>query len=220
MPLTESPDCDLVLYTHPWSRGAIARWMVHETGADYRHVVLDFGTTMKTPEYLRVNPMGKVPTIEHAGNVVSECAAICAYLADAFPQAGLGPTSAGERARYYRWLFFAAGPVEAAVTNRAMKFEVPADKQGMVGYGSYERTVDVLAQAVAASPWLAGDRFTAADVYVGAQVMWGLQFGSLPKRPEFEAYGARLAQRPAYQAAKAIDEEVAQGLQKAKGAGS
>jgi glutathione S-transferase len=216
MALTESPDCDLVLYTHPWSRGAIARWMVHETGADYRHVVLDFGPPMKTPDYLRLNPMGKVPTIQHAGNVITECAAVCAYLADAFPEASLAPTSLAERARYYRWLFFAAGPVEAAVTNRAMKFEVPADKQGMVGYGSYERTVDTLAQAVSASPWLAGERFTAADVYVGAQVMWGLQFGSLPKRPEFEAYGARLAQRPAYQAAKAIDDQVAQALQQAK----
>ncbi len=220
MSLTESPACDLVLYTHPWSRGAIARWMVHETGANYRQVVLDFGTTMKAPDYLRLNPMGKVPTILHAGNVVTECAAICAYLADAFPQAALAPTNAAERARYLRWLFFAAGPVEAAVTNRAMKFEVPADKQGMVGYGSYERTVDVLAQAVSASPWIAGDSFTAADVYVGAQVMWGLQFASLPKRPEFEAYGARLAQRPAYQAAKAIDDALSQALQaqKAKGA--
>ena len=217
MSLTESPDCDLVLYTHPWSRGAIARWMVHETGAAYRQVVLEFGTSMKAPDYLRVNPMGKVPAIRHAGNVVTECAAICAYLADAFPQAGLAPTSLAERAPYYRWLFFAAGPVEAVVTNRAMKFEVPADKQGMVGYGSYEHTVDALAQAVAASPWIAGERFTAADVYVGAQVMWGLQFGSLPKRAEFEAYGARLSARPAYQAAKAIDNELAQALQKAKG---
>ena len=216
MGLTDSPDCDLVLYTHPWSRGQIARWMLHETGADYRQVQLDYGTTMKAPEYLQVNPMGKVPAVVHRGAVVTECAAICAYLADAFPAAGLAPPPA-ERARYYRWMFFAAGPLEAAVINRTLKVEVSAEQQRMVGYGSYERAVDVLAAAVSAGPYLAGDRFTAADVYVGAHVIWGTQFGTLPTRGEFSDYAARLVERPAYRSAKAIDDELGQRL---KGAAS
>ncbi|HEX5371921.1 MAG TPA: glutathione S-transferase family protein [Aquabacterium sp.] len=209
MSLTESTDCDLVLYTNPRSRGQIARWMLEETGAPYRQVLLQYGTTMKAPDYLQINPMGKVPAITHRGQVVTECAAICAYLADAFPQAGLAPAPQ-ERASYYRWLFFAAGPLEAAVIDRALKVEVSPEQQRMVGYGSFERAIEVLAQAVSAGPYITGSQFTAADVYAGAQVLWGLQFGSLPKRPEFEDYAARLTQRPAYRAAKAIDEALGQ----------
>lgn len=209
MSLTESPDCDLVLYTHPRSRGQIARWMLEETSAPYRQVLLQYGTTMKAPDYLQINPMGKVPAITHRGQVVTECAAICAYLADAFPQAGLAPAPQ-ERASYYRWLFFAAGPLEAAVVDRALKVEVSPEQQRMVGYGSFERAIEVLAQAVSAGPYITGSQFTAADVYAGSQVLWGLQFGSLPKRPEFEDYAARLVQRPAFRAAKAIDEALGQ----------
>lgn len=209
MSLTESTDCDLVLYTNPRSRGQIARWMLEETGAPYRQVLLQYGTTMKAPDYLQINPMGKVPAITHRGQVVTECAAICAYLADAFPQAGLAPAPQ-ERASYYRWLFFAAGPLEAAVIDRALKVEVSPEQQRMVGYGSFERAIEVLAQAVSAGPYITGSQFTAADVYAGAQVLWGLQFGSLPKRPEFEDYAARLTQRPAYRAAKAIDDALGQ----------
>ncbi len=194
----------LTFYTNPMSRGQIARWMLEEVGAPYEQVLLDYGTTMKAPEYLAINPMGKVPAIKHGDKVVTEGAAICAYLAEAFPQAGLAPT-ADERADYYRWLFFAAGPVEQAITNKSMGFEVPADKAMMAGYGSFEATVDALEKAAGAHDYIAGDRFTAADVYVGAQIMWGMEFGTLPKRPAFEAYGARLSARPAYKRAKAID---------------
>lgn len=204
MPLTESPDCDLVLYTHPWSRGQIARWMLEETGAPYRQVVLDYASTMKAAPYLAVNPMGKVPAVVHGGQVVTECAAICAYLADAFPAAGLAPPTA-QRASYYRWLFFAAGPLEAAVVNRTLGVHPDERQQRMVGYGSYERVVEVLAAAVAGTTYLGGPAFSAADVYVGSHLIWGMQFGTLPRRAEFEDYAARLTQRPAYQAAKAID---------------
>ena len=204
MPLIDDSTCDLVLYTHPWSRGQIARWMLEETGAPYRHVVLDYGTTMKAPEYLALNPMGKVPTVVHGGRVVTECAAICAYLADAFPAAGLAP-ALGERADYYRWMFFAAGPLEGAVVDRSLGVVPNEKQQTMVGYGNYERVVDVLATAVTRQPFIAGTEFSAADVYVGSHVLWGLQFGSLPKRPEFEDYAARLVTRPAYVTAKAID---------------
>jgi glutathione S-transferase len=213
MSLTTSPDCDLVLYTNPWSRGQIARWMLEETGAPYRQVILDYQSSMKSSDYLRVNPMGKVPAITHRGNVVTESAAICAYLADAFPAAGLAP-SVTDRAAYYRWLFFAAGPLEAAVMDRNLKVGVSKDQERMVGYGTYELAVEVLATAVAKAPYIAGGAFSAADVYVGAHIIWGLQFGSLPKRPEFEKYTQGLVERPAYLSAKAIDEELGAALSK------
>lgn len=197
---------DLTFYTNPMSRGRIARWMLEETGAAYETVVLDYAASMKADAYLAVNPMGKVPAIVHRGKAITECAAICAYLADAFPDAGLGPTD-DERADYYRWLFFAAGPVEQAVTNHAVGF-VPAPERGrMFGYGNYDLTVDVLEKAVSGAPFIAGDRFTAADVYVGSQVIWGTQFGTLPRRDAFQAYVDRLIARPAYQRAGAKDDE-------------
>jgi glutathione S-transferase len=204
MPLITDPTCDLILYTHPWSRGQIARWMLEETGAAYRQQLLDYGTTMKAPDYLAINPMGKVPAVVHGGQVVTECAAICAYLADAFPDAGLAPAPAA-RADYYRWLFFAAGPLEGALIDRSLGAVPDERQQRMVGYGTYERVVDVLAGAVSRQPYVAGAAFTAADVYVGSHILWGMQFGSLPKRAEFEDYAARLVTRPAYVTAKGID---------------
>jgi len=198
---------ELVFYTNPMSRGRIARWMLEETGQPYRTELLEFGTTMKAPDYLAINPMGKVPALRHGATVVTEAAAICAYLADAFPAAGLAPPH-GDRRRgpYYRWLFFAAGPLEAAVSNKAMSFTVPAGREGMIGYGRFSDVMTALERAVSQGDYVAGDRFTAADVYVGAQIGWGLQFGSIEKRPAFERYWQRLAQRPAAQRAKAIDD--------------
>ena len=194
----------LTFYTNPMSRGQIVRWMLEEVGARYEQVLLDYGTTMKGADYLAINPMGKVPSIKHGDHIITECAAICAYLADAFPEAKLAPLPS-ERANYYRWMFFTAGPVEAAVTNRALGFEVAADKSMMAGYGSYDMMVSTLDDAVGAHDYICGPRFTAADVYVGSQVLWGLDFKNLPETPNFNAYAARLRQRPAYQKAKAID---------------
>ncbi|KYO51672.1 glutathione S-transferase family protein (plasmid) [Tistrella mobilis] len=187
---------DLILYTNPQSRGMIARWMLEEVGVAYRMVVLEYGAPMKAPDYLALNPMGKVPTLVHNGAVVTECAAICAYLAETFPEAGLAPRP-HERAAWFRWLFFGAGPLEAAIINRALGIEVPAERERSVGYGNFTRVMDTLEVAVSASPYLAGDRFTAADVYLGAQIGWGLQFGTMERRPAFETYWARLAGRPA-----------------------
>ena len=195
---------DLVFYTNPMSRGRIVRWMLEETGATYRTEVVGYGPPMKSPSYLAVNPMGKVPAIRHGDTVVTEAAAICAYLADAFPDAGLAPP-AGERGAYYRWLFFAAGPVEAATTNRYLGFEVPADKQAMIGYGSYDAVMDALEQAVSGDGYIVGERFSAADVYVGSHVGWGMQMESIENRPAFEAYWSRLEGRDARQRAEAID---------------
>lgn len=191
-------------YTNPMSRGQIARWALHEAGAEYEQHLLDYGTTMKAPEYLAINPMGKVPAIVHDGKVVTECAAICAYLADAFPGAEL-QARADERADYYRWLFFAAGPLESAITNRHMKWEPTDEQKMMAGYGSYDHAVAALEGALSGRDYVCGSRFTAADIYVGSQVDWGLQFGSLPTNPTFEAYAGRLREREAYKAAKAID---------------
>jgi glutathione S-transferase len=196
---------ELTLYTNPMSRGRIARWMLEEVGADYDIVLLDYASTMKQQAYLSVNPMAKVPAIVHRGRTVTECAAICAYMAEAFPAAGLAPRE-DERADYYRWMFFAAGPIEAAITNRSLGVVPNDQQQRMVGYGDYDRVVDVLEAAVAAHDFIAGDRFTATDVYVGAQVIWGTQFGSLPKRDAFDAYIARLVARDAYGRAAALDD--------------
>ena len=195
----------LTLYTNPMSRGRIARWMLEEVGAPYDTVVLDYATTLKAEPFLSINPMGKVPAIVHDGRVVTEGAAICAYLAEAFPAAGLAPTD-DERADYYRWLFFAAGPVEAAITNRSLGVAPDEKQQRMVGYATFDRMVDVFEAAVSAHPFIAGDRFTAADVYVGAQVIWGLQFGSLPSRDGFASYASRLTTRDAYTRAAALDD--------------
>ncbi len=195
---------NLTFYTNPMSRGQIARWMLEEVGEPYEQVVLDYGTTMKAPEYLAVNPMGKVPAIKHGDVVVTEAAAICAYLADAFPQARLAPDRP-HRGAYYRWLFFAAGPVETAVTARAFGLEVPPERAMSAGYGSYDAVVDALERAVAGKRYVAGDQFTAADVYVGSQIDWGLMFKTMPDRQAFEDYVGPLREREAYKRAKAID---------------
>ena len=196
---------ELTLYTNPMSRGRIARWMLEETGAPYDTVLLDFGSTMKDAAFLAINPMGKVPVIQHGDTVVTEAAAICAYLADAFPEKKLAPPL-DQRGAYYRWLFFAAGPMEAAVTAKALGLLAPADKGGMAGYGSFEQTIDTLERAVAGREFIAGDDFTAADVYVGSQIGWGLLFGTIEKRAAFTEYVGRLQARPAAQRASSLDD--------------
>lgn len=195
----------LTLYTNPQSRGRIARWMLEETGAAYDTVVLDYGTTMVAAKYRAINPMMKVPAIVHEGRVVTETAAICAYLAEAFPDAELTPLPE-ERADYYRWLFFAAGPLEAAVTNRAMNVTPTSEQQRMAGYGDFDRAITVVGQAVARHPYIAGERFTAADVYLGSQLMWFTQFGLVPRTDAIMAYIGRLAERPAHIRATALDD--------------
>ena len=205
----------LVFYTNPMSRGQIVRWMLEEVGAPYRTQILGYGTSMKGPAYLAINPMGKVPAIVHDGKTVTECAAICAYLADAFPEAGLAPAPA-DRADYYRWLFFAAGPLEQAITARHFGIEPDAEQQRMAGFGTLGLALDALEGAVAGKTFVAGDRFSAADVYVGSQIDWGLQFGTIPSRPAFEAYVTPLRERAGYKRAKDIDNALIAEMQAAK----
>jgi glutathione S-transferase len=198
---------EIVFYTNPQSRGRIARWMLEEIGQPYRTVALDYGTSMKAPEYLAINPMGKVPAITHRGVVVTEGAAICAYLADAFAQVGLAPAfDDPARGTYLRWLFFAAGPLEAAVTAKSLNMLAPPDKAGMAGYGTFEATVDALETAVKDGPYILGDRFSAADIYVGSQIGWGLMFKTLPERPAFQAYVGRIMGREAAGRANQLDD--------------
>ena len=198
---------EIVFYTNPMSRGRIVRWMLEELGQPYRTEVLDYGTTMKAAAYRAINPMGKVPAIRHRGVTVTECAAICAYLADAYPEAGLAPAfDDPARGTYLRWMFFAAGPVDAAVTAKSLGWQAPPERQGMVGYGSYEQMVDALETAVETGPFILGDRFSAADVYVGSQIGWGLQFKTLPDRETFKAYAGRIMSRPAAIRAREMDD--------------
>ncbi len=197
---------DFTFFTNPMSRGQIARWALHEAGADYDTSLVDWGN--KTDEFLQANPMGKVPTLVHHDgdhiHVVTEAAAICHYLAETHPDAGLLPDD-HEKAEYFRWLFFASGPVEQAVISRAMEWSVPTDKEMMAGFGNFDRTMDTLDNWLSQHDYVCDERFTMADVYVGSQVDWGLQFGTIPERDSFAAYAERLRARDAYKEAKAID---------------
>jgi glutathione S-transferase len=206
---------EYTFFTNPMSRGQIARWALHEAGAEYDQVLVDWAN--KPAGLLAANPMGKVPTIVHhavnGDHVVTEAAAICAYLADAHPLHELAPRDT-ERADYYRWMFFAAGPAEQAIVSKSMGWEVSKDREPMVGFGSLERVLDTLEGHFDTNEWVCGERFTMADVYVGSQVDWGLTFGSIPPRPAFAAYAERLQAREAYKAAKAIDNTLIQEMRK------
>ena len=197
---------DYTFYFNPMSRAQIARWALHEAGADYDPVFVDWSA--KPPALLEANPMGKLPTIVHHhrghDHAVTEAAAICHYLAETSAPDLL--PRAEEKADYFRYLFFAAGPLEQAITSKAMGWTVDdPQKQGMVGFGSFDRAMDALEAMLADRDHVCGNRFTMAYVYVGSQVDWGLSFGSIPTRPAFQAYAERLRGRAAYKAAKEID---------------
>jgi glutathione S-transferase len=202
---------ELVFYTNPQSRGRLVRWMLEEVGQPYRTEVLDYAGSMKAPAYLAINPMGKVPAITHGGAVVTECAAICAYLADAFPQAKLAPPPGNHRrAPYYRWLFFTSGPVEFAISNKALGFAVPLERERMMGYGNFDQALKTLEDAISKSDYITGDSFSAADVYVGSHLNFNMMFGTIDKRPAFERYVARLTARPAFARARQLDDALMQ----------
>ena len=198
---------DIVFYTNPMSRGRIARLMLEEVGASYQTRVMDYGAPMKSPGYLGINPMGKVPAIVNGDTVVTEVAAICAYLADAFPDAGLAPPP-GRRGAYYRWLFFGAGPVQAAVTNASLGVETDTPElSGRVGYGTLATVLDTLESLLGdGRPWMLSPDFSAVDVYLGSQIGWGVRFGTMEARPGFADYVARLHARPAARRAADLDD--------------
>jgi glutathione S-transferase len=191
---------ELVLYYNPMSRARIAHWMLEEVGAPYRIELVNFEKREhKSDRYLAINPMGKLPALAHRGVVVTETAAICAYLADVFPNAGLAPAlDDPARGTYYRWLFFGAGCVEPAMVDKS--FSRPAvERPSSIGYGTYDDTIKTLETAIAPGPFILGDKFSAADVYIGSQIGWGMMAKSIEPRPAFVAYQGRLAARPAFQ---------------------
>jgi predicted DNA-binding transcriptional regulator YafY/glutathione S-transferase len=200
----DTKSADLVFYTNPQSRGGIVHWMLEEIGRPYTIKVLDYGTTMKAPDYLAVNPMGKVPAIRHGETVVTEAAAICAYLADAFPEAGLAPEPR-HRGDYYRWLFFTVGCLEPAASNHAIGWDPSPDLEMRFGYGSYSRVLDTLAAWLDGRTYVAGDSFTAADVLLASHLQWGMMTGMIEKRRAFEVYIETHVHRPA---AKRADEQI------------
>lgn len=204
----------IVFYHNPMSRGRIAHWMLEEVGAPYRVELLSFdkGDNRK-PAFLAVNPMGKIPTIVHRGVVVTEAAAICTYLADAFPSAGLAPrTDEPSRGTYLRWLYFGAGCVEPALIDRMFSRPKP-DRPTALGYGSYEDMLNALEQAITPGPFILGERFSAADVYIGSEIGWGMMTKALEPRPAFQAYMGRLSQRPAFQRINAQNEKFTKEMQ-------
>ncbi len=199
---------ELVFYTNPMSRGRTVRWMLEEVGQPYRTELMQFDT-LKSPAYLAVNPMGKIPAIVHGDVVVTECAAICAYLADAFPGAKLAPPGDDPaRGAYYRWMFFTAGPLEQAIVNKSLGFAAPKEREVMVGYGNLDLVLDTVEKAVTGRDYLAGDAFSTADLLLGAQLGWGMMFGTIEKRPAFEAYAGRITSRPAAVRAQKIDDDL------------
>ncbi|WP_128892190.1 glutathione S-transferase family protein [Erythrobacter sp. HKB08] len=197
---------EFTFHTVAMSRGMIARWALHEAGADYDTQMYTWDT--RPESFKAINPMNKMPTLvhHHGGHdhVVTEAAAICHYLAETHPDAGLLP-DAHEKASYFRWFFFAAGPLEQAVVAKSMGWDVPEERSGMAGFGSFDLTIDTLEGWLAERQFVCGERFTMADVYVGSQVDWGLQFGTIPERSAFAAYRERINARPAKQEANAID---------------
>lgn len=206
---------DLTFYTNPQSRGRIVRWMLEEVGQPYDTKIVAYDQ-MKSEHYLAIHPLGKVPAIEHNGHVVTECAAICAYLTDVYPEAGLGP-SGGEKADYYRWLFYAAGPLEAAVSNQAMGWQVPPERERMFGYGNFDKAIAAIGELFSHRDYVCGDRFTAADVYIGSQIMFAMPHGLLPDLDAFARYRDRLQARPAYKRANQLDDEAQAQARPAEG---
>jgi glutathione S-transferase len=201
----------LTLFHAAPSRSSVARWMLEEIGEPYDIHLLSLSRgDNRTPEYLAVNPMGKVPALRHGEVIITEAAAICAYLADEFPRARLNvPVGDPRRGSYFKWLFFGPSCVEPAITDRAFpRKEEP--RRGMLGYGDFDTVTDVLAEAVAHGRYLMGEQFTAADVVIGSGLRWGMMFKLMPERPAFVAYVSRLAQRPALQRAEAADKEIAE----------
>ena len=201
----------LVFYTNPMSRGRTTRWMLEEIAVPYETEVLTYGGTMKSPDYLAINPMGKVPAIKHGDTVVTECAAIIAYLADAFPEAGLAPAvDDPRRGAYYRWLFFGAGCVEGAASAATIGIkELDERQRAMAGFGSVQQVVNTLDNALShPQPYLTGDMFTAADLYIGSQLAWLTSYGVFEKRASFVSYIERTTSREAAKLANQIDEEL------------
>ena len=202
----------LTLYHGSPSRSSIVLWMLEELGEPYDVHLLSFAKGENgAPDYLAINPMGKVPALKHGDTVITEVAAICTYLADEYPAAKLNvPAGSPKRGVYLKWLFFGPSCLEPAVIDRAAPRKEEA-RRAMLGYGDFDTTMDVVAGAVARGPYLMGEQFTAADVVVGSLLRWGMMFGFVPKRDEFVGYVGRLTARPAAKRAEEKDKALSAG---------
>jgi glutathione S-transferase len=199
----------LTLYHGAHSRSSIALWMLEEIGEPFEVKLLNIkkGET-RQPDYLAVNPMGKVPAVKHDDVVITECAAICCYLADAFPKAGMSvPIGNAHRGVYLKWLFFGPSCLEPAIIDRSLKRD--GANPVMLGWSDYDTVLDVVTKAITKGPYILGDRFTAADVIIGSGLRWGTMFDLIPKRSEISAYVSRLEQRPALKRATEKDTQLA-----------
>lgn len=206
---------DLILYTHPYSRGRIARWMLEEVGVPYSVEVKKFKGSIKAPDYLAINPLGKVPALKHNDTVITEVVAIVAYLADRFPEAGLAPPpNSGERGTYYRWLFFMAGPFEMACSAKAYDWRIDADNAESVGCGQIDILVNALEQALQDRPYICGEQFTAADLVMASYIGWEMMQKNLDERPAFVEYVKRVEARPAAKRAGELDDALIEDLKK------
>lgn len=199
---------ELHFYTNPQSRGGISHWMLEELGEPYETHWVGYGEQMKSPDYLAVNPMGKVPALVHRGTTVTEGAAIISYLAASYPEKNLIPAPGSEAlADYYRWLHFASGPMEVLMTVKGFEWVVPPEREMTIGYGNVDQVHAALELALSKGPFICGNDFTAADVYIGSTMHWAMMFGAIEKRERFEEYTSNLMQRPAAIRAQEINEE-------------
>lgn len=200
---------NMTFYTHPWSRGRIVRWMLEEVGADYEVVVKEFGGSIKAPDYLAINPMGKVPALVHGDVVITEVSAICTYLADRFPQKNLAPPiDSPERGTYLRWIFFIAGPLEMATTAKAFNWRIDAENAQAVGCGFITDAINAMELAIKNAPYICGDQFTTADVLAASYLGWEMQQKVIEERASFREYVNRLEKRPAAIRANQLDDAI------------
>lgn len=204
---------ELTFYTHPMSRGRVVRWMLEEIGIPYSVETLEYGADIKSPEYLAINPMGKVPAIKHGDTVVTEVAAICVYLADQFPDKKLAPPpQSPERGAYYRWLFFMAGPFEMATSAMAYGWKIDSDNAQSVGCGRMDDPINTLEKLLSQTPYICGDQFTAADVLISSYLWWATMQKTIPLTEVFEDYIKRTESRPAAKRANELDDALAEKM--------
>lgn len=197
----------MTFYTHPWSRGRIVRWMLEEVGADYEVAIKEFGGSIKAPDYLAINPMGKVPALVDDGVVITEVAAICAYLAERFPQKNLAPAiGSPARGTYLRWMFFVAGPLEMATSAKAFHWRIDTENAQAVGCGFIDDAINAMELAIKNGPYICGDQFTTADVLAASYLGWEMQQKVIEERPAFREYVSRMEKRPAAVRANQLDD--------------
>jgi len=191
----------LKLYTNNQSRGVVVDWLLIELGIQCERIEVAFNTEMKSPEFLKINPFGKVPVLVDGDVMIHELGAICAYLTDKFADKGLAPAlNDPKRGLYYRWLMFMAGIWEPASTDKMLGLEIQPEQKMFVGYGDYQDAYHIFTQELAeAKPYVCGQQFTTADVMVASMLFWQLKIGAIQTHPAIEAYLDNVRQREGYQ---------------------